>query len=224
MANYISVDDFIKQTTGVSIDYDKAYGVQCVDGIKYFNSLIYGKADFDCGSCNYAYGLWTNYGKNGVEKYFNQHPFSEVKKGDWIIWNKGSKNAPYSHVGMYVSKVNNNVVKIWGEVSNRGFDYNDVDTNGILGVLRPKIYEEDNKIEEYLAPRGDLRLGDNNDKVKAICEWFSKARIDGTYFGRYLEAIVRVYQEEKGEAKVGKPDGGIGSRTLQAMVDDGFKI
>ena len=222
MANYISADNFIKQTKGVSIDYDHVYGVQCVDGIKYFNSLIYGKADFDCGSCGYAYGLWTNYGTNGVEKYFDKYSYSNAKKGDWIVWNHDSKQCPKSHVAMLVEKISDSKVKCWGEASGKGFNYQEIDTNGILGVLRPKIYVD--AIGDYLAPRGYLTKGDNSQKIKDICEWFSKNKVDGTYFGEYLEAIVKVYQKQVGKAKVGDPDGNIGPRTLQAMVDDGFDI
>ena len=109
--NYIAPKDFISRTKGMSVDYDHACGVQCVDGIKYFNSLIYGKADFTCGECGYAYGLWTNYGSNGVEKYFDKSTFAEVQQGDWIIWSWGSKDCPYSHVAMFVEKISDTKVK-----------------------------------------------------------------------------------------------------------------
>lgn len=220
--NNIKPKEFIKNTKGMTIDYDKSCGVQCVDAIKYFNSLIYGKAGFDCGECGYAYGLYSNYGTNGVEKYFDKELFKNVQLGDWIVWNYGSKEAPYSHVGMYVETVNSNHVKIWGQTSGRGFDYNIVDTNGILGILRPKIYSH--SIEIYLEPKGYFGKGDNSEKIKNICEWFSINRIDGTYFGNYLETIVKQYQKEKGKNKVGEADGYIGPRTLSAMVEDGFKI
>lgn len=218
--NEIKPKEFINETKGMTIDYDHACGVQCVDGIKYFNSLIYGKADFDCGNCGYAFGLWTNYGTNGVEKYFKKKKYSEGLIGDWIIWNYGSKQAPYSHVGMLVEKIDSEHVKIWGQVSGRGFNYDTVDTNGILGVLRPNIYD----LEEYLKPNGCFKKGDNSEKILQICEFFSDKRIIGKYFGNYLDAIVKVYQKEKGESKVGKPDGGIGQRTLSAMIEDGYEL
>lgn len=220
--NYISAKDFINRTKGMSVDYDHVYGVQCVDAIKYFNSLIYGKADFDCGECGYAYGLYTNYGTNGVEKYFDKGLFSEAQIGDWVIWNWGSKQAPYSHVGMFVEMIDNNHVKIWGEVSNRGFDYDTVDINGILGTLRPKIYSQD--INTYLAPKGYFGKGDTSYKVEDICKWFSEKRLVGQYFGNYLESIVKTYQKEKGKEKVGDADGYIGPRTLNAMIEDDYKL
>ena len=138
---YISVDEFVNETNGKAYDMDGAYGVQCVDGIKKFNYDVYGKFDFNCGACGYAYGLWTNYGTNGVEKYFDKYPYSEAKKGDWIIWNWGSPEAPKSHVGMFYEIVGDRV-KSYGQNQNgiKAFNFCNVSQEGILGVLRPKIY------------------------------------------------------------------------------------
>lgn len=144
---YISVDNFIKQTNGKAYDFDKSYGVQCVDGIKVFNYMVYGDgADFTCGN-NWAYGLWTCYETNGVKKYFDKYDYKDAKKGDWIIWNKGSKSAPSSHVAMFIEKVNNDLVKCYGQSQNgiKAFNTCNLWSEGILGVLRPKIYEEETK-------------------------------------------------------------------------------
>ena len=156
MANYISPEAFVKETKGNAYDIDHTAGVQCVDGIKKFNVDVYGKYDFNCGSCGYAYGLWTNYGTNGVEKYFNQHPFSEVQEGDWVIWNKGSKDAPKSHVAMFSKKVNSNTIEAYGQNQNgkKYFNFANVNTNGILGVLRPKIYESELQYRAYVEGKG----------------------------------------------------------------------
>lgn len=145
MAKYITPQQFINSTIGKAYDMDGSYGVQCVDGIKKFAYDVYGEYKFDCGACGYAYGLWTNYGTNGVEKYFNKHSFSEARKGDWIIWNWGSKGCAYSHVAMFDSMKTSNVVNSYGESQNgiKAFNMCPIYTDGILGVLRPKIYEEE---------------------------------------------------------------------------------
>ena len=138
---YISVDEFISITNGKAYDLD-GNGVWCVDAIKEFNVLVYGYADFTCGN-NWAYGLWTLYGSNGVEKYFDKYPYSEAKKGDWIIWNWGSQEAPKSHVACFMERVGNGKVKAYGQSQNgiKAFNFANISENGILGVLRPKIYE-----------------------------------------------------------------------------------
>lgn len=137
----ISIDDFIKEVEGKAFDVDKAYGVQCVDGIKKFVEMIYGESNFNCGECGYAYGLYTNYGTNGCSKYFEKLSFDERQRGDWIIWNKDSKEAPKSHVAMFIDDENERV-KVFGQNQNgvKEFNYASVSTDGILGVLRPKVY------------------------------------------------------------------------------------
>lgn len=143
MEKYISVDEFVNTTNGKEYDIDHAFGVQCVDGIKEFNVLVYGKADFTCGN-NWAYGLWTCYGKNGVEKYFDRYEYNEAKKGDWIVWNKGSKEAPNSHVAQFIERLGNGKVNAYGQSQNgiKAFNFANISEDGILGVLRPKIYEQ----------------------------------------------------------------------------------
>lgn len=218
--NEIKPKEFILRTKGMSVDYDHAYGVQCVDAIKYFNSLIYGKADFNCGNVNFAFGLYTNYGSNGVEKYFQKKTYKEAVLGDWVVWNYGSKQCPSSHVAMLVEKISKDKVKCWGEGSGKGFSYQEIDTNGIIGVLRPNIYD----LEEYLKPRGYFKKGDNGDKIKDICKFFAERKLAGNYYGDYLETVVKLFQKQKGESKVGKPDGCIGQKTLSAMIEDGFEL
>jgi len=140
MAKYMTPEEFIKETNGKSYDVDHAYGVQCVDGIAEFTVLTSGSHNFSCGSKGYAYGLWTDYGKNGVEKYFIRLPFKEARLGDWIVWDWGSKSAKKSHVGMFYKNVSNNVVNTYGQNAGKGFHFENAYTDGILGVLRPRIY------------------------------------------------------------------------------------
>ena len=196
MVKFINPDVFIKNTKGKAYDIDKVAGVQCVDGIKKFTLDIYGKYDFNCGSCGYAYGLWTNYGSNGVEKYFTQVPFKEAVKGDWIIWNKGSKDAPTSHVAMYVSS-NSSKVQAYGQNQNgkKAFNTASLSTNGILGVLRCR---------EYIA-HVMYKKGDTNNEVGKIDTLLAK-QIKGNEFGDYTEANVKVYQSKHNLPKTGKVD------------------
>lgn len=196
MVKFINPDTFIKNTKGKAYDIDKVAGVQCVDGIKKFTLDIYGKYDFNCGACGYAYGLWTNYGSNGVEKYFIQVPFKEAVKGDWIIWNKGSKDAPTSHVAMYISS-NSSKVQAYGQNQNgkKAFNTASISTNGILGVLRCR---------EYLA-HIMYKKGDTNNVVGKIDNLLAK-QIKGNEYGDYTESSVKVYQSKHNLPKTGKVD------------------
>lgn len=214
MANYISVDQFVKETNGKAYDIDHTAGTQCVDGIKVFNYKVYGKYDFNCGN-GYAYGLWTNYGSNGVEKYFDKYTYKEAKKGDWIIWNWNSKPAPKSHVAMLYEKLGNKV-KAYGQNQNgiKAFNFANVSTDGILGVLRPKIYVT----EDFLPERGYFTKGDKGDKVKAIDEFFSN-KVRGEFFGDYTVSVVKEFQRQHNLEQ----DGNIGKITLAEMIKEGFK-
>lgn len=212
MANYISVDQFIKETNGKAYDIDHTAGTQCVDGIKVFNYKVYKEIDFNCGN-GYAYGLWTNYGKNGVEKYFDKYEYKNAQKGDWIIWNWGSKPAPKSHVAMLYEKLDKKV-KAYGQNQNgiKAFNFADVRTDGILGVLRPKIYVD------FLPERGYFTKGDKGDKVKAINEFFAN-KVRGEFFLGYSVAMTREFQKQNDL----KPDGNIGPLTLAKMKEQGFE-
>lgn len=186
MAKYISPEEFIKYTKGNAYDVDHYAGSQCVDGIAKFVLDIYGEHNFNCGSCGYAYGLWTNYGTNGVEKYFIQLPLKEAKEGDWIIWNKGSKPAPKSHVAMFYKWVNNNTISAYGQNQNGKayFNFANTSISGVLGVLRPRIYLSTLKYRAYIEDIGWQ-------------EWKYSGEIAGTmHQSKRLEAIQIDYDKE----------------------------
>lgn len=90
---------FVDQYTGRVIDYDGAYGVQCVDGFKVFCEWagIPVKATIN----GWANGYWIY--KNELEfyKWFDYiEDVSQVKNGDWCIWDKGS-SCNLSHIAMF---------------------------------------------------------------------------------------------------------------------------
>lgn len=204
---YISVQEFFKNTNGKAYDIDHAYGVQCVDGIKKFTQDVYGESNFTCGN-GWAYGLWTNYGTNGVEKYFKQYSFNDVKEGDWIIWNKGSKQAPKSHVAMFMKKVNNKTITAYGQnqAGKKEFNLCNVSTDGILGVLRPNIY------------LGYCK-GNYGRDIEIIDEFLSE-KVKGNYFGDYTEACVKVFQRKNELMETGI----INTETLEKMKEQGLKL
>lgn len=208
MAKFITPDTFIKNTKGKKYDIDKVASYQCVDGIKKFTLDIYGKYDFNCGACGFAYGLWTNYGTNGVEKYFDKVPYKNAVKGDWIVWNKGSKDAPKSHVAMYVSG-NSNKVKAYGQNQNgkKYFNMQTLSTNGILGVLRCKEY-----ISHIM-----YKKGDNNKEIGKIDNLLAK-KVKGTLFGDYTLECTKVYQKKNNLPSTGTID----FITYQTMKKEGI--
>ena len=74
------------------------------------------------------------------------------------------------------------------------------------------------EVPSFLPPRGYFTLGDSGENVEKICEYFSN-KVKGNYFGKYLKACVKVFQEENNIEN----DGNIGKITLSKMKEKGFK-
>lgn len=189
----MSIEEFINETNGQAFDMDGQYGVQCVDGIKKFVDMFKGESNFSCGN-GWANGLWLCYGSNGVEKYFNQHPYSEARKGDWIIWNKGSKAAPNSHVGMFIEDMNNGRVRTYGQNQNgiKAFNFCNVEKDGILGVLRLKDLEGDTPTPppgEYpfdgIIKTGSELFSEDGYKYPSNCKADRDCTVQGELNGKY---------------------------------------
>lgn len=123
-----SAMEFVNTYNGSSIDFDKAYGVQCVDGFRVFCQWAFGSS-WATGN-GYADGYWYNRGQH-TDKFIAV-PASEIHDGDWVVWARGSKSHPYSHIAMYYFG------KEFGENQggNRGFCLKDTDFSDALGALR----------------------------------------------------------------------------------------
>lgn len=91
---------FYEKYNGKAIDYDKTYGVQCVDGARLWQDYFLG-ASIPCAG-NYASGYWT-----GNRSWFKSKGCTEItdpsklQNGDLVIWPYGSASHPSSHVAMY---------------------------------------------------------------------------------------------------------------------------
>lgn len=90
--------DFYKEFNGKIIDYDGAYGCQCVDLFRAF--LAWADLPSIPTPNNYADGYYLDFDKLEIKPYFDRigRPF---KNGDWVIWKRGSASHPKSHIAMY---------------------------------------------------------------------------------------------------------------------------
>ena len=66
--------------------------------------------------------------------------------------------------------------------------------------------------------KGYFKQGDKSSEVTKIDAYLCK-KVEGNYFGDYLETCVKVFQNKK---KL-EQDGCIGEVTLKTMIKDGFK-
>ena len=122
---------FYEKYNEKAIDYDSAYGVQCVDGARIWQDYFLG-ASIPCAG-NYASGYWT-----GNRAWFKSKGCTEVtnyknlKNGDLVIWPYGSTSHPSSHVAMYYEG------KEFGQNQgdNRQFRLKSTDFSDMAGAFR----------------------------------------------------------------------------------------
>lgn len=133
-------------------DIDKSYGAQCVDAFKLFTLEQYGIANYNCTN-GWASGLWIYRKDKPYYQHFIEVPLNEMKDGDWVFWNNGSRDCPDSHVAMYFD----GLYFSQNQNGNRAFSLAKISNDGVLGVLRPKIYIEKEKkyinIPEWIEER-----------------------------------------------------------------------
>ncbi len=131
---------FAKERIGKGVDVDGAYGAQCWDLFAYFCRLA-GYPIFNCTKTGYVKDLWTERNTSGILKYFDEVPVNAMKDGDWAIWNN-SKVAPDSHMAMFRKVSGNRVGLFLGQNQNgvQNASQANLSYDGIMGVLRPKVY------------------------------------------------------------------------------------
>lgn len=139
----LSVNQFYKSHVGKAYDVDNSFGPQCVDAFKLFTLEQYGISNYNCTN-GWASGLWIYRKEKPYYNHFVEVPLSEIQNGDWVFWNNGSRDCPDSHVAMYYNG------KYFSQNQNgyRAFTLTNISTQGVLGVLRPKIYIQNDK--EYI--------------------------------------------------------------------------
>lgn len=122
---------FVLKYLGKVIDFDHAYGAQCVDAWKQFCSDI--GVPVKATPNNYADGYWYSRDALGYGNYFTYitNP-TEFKTGDWIVWSQGSKSHPSSHIAMLY----NNLEYSENQGGNGGFTLKETVFSDALGAFR----------------------------------------------------------------------------------------
>jgi len=173
----MTLNTFITKYNGKKLDWDNAYGGQCVDLFRFYvhevldkpqPKPVVGAADF-----------WTNYDidpnlKNNFEKILNT-PVNVPKKGDVMIWSKKAGGG-FGHVGMFIE----------GDVNRfKSFDQNwralnvseptEHNYTNVLGWLRPKEGNNMSDLHAYLGVTTDSeaknKLKEHLGEKDAKCNW-----------------------------------------------------
>lgn len=130
----MTAQQYIDSIMGKHIDYDGAYGAQCVDIIKkYFPDVIGIPA-----IRNNAIDYWTNYPTASFTRISNTPSFVPIK-GDIMIW--GTSVGQYGHIAIVESANVNTFVSTdqnWPYDNGTGVAHRVTHNySGVLGVLRP---------------------------------------------------------------------------------------
>lgn len=133
----ITLDDFIKNYEFKQIDFDKAFGSQCVDVFRQYSKEVLGIKEHT-GPVEGAKDLYLKYDDMKLmQKYFQK--VYTPRKGDVVIFNKTSTNK-YGHVAIVVYATRKTLVVF----EQNGFDqkkgsYINIRTfENVLGFLRGK--------------------------------------------------------------------------------------
>nr|DAK16797.1 MAG TPA: SH3 domain protein [Caudoviricetes sp.] len=131
----MTATEFYNKYNGRGIDIDGAAGVQCVDLFKAFTKDNYGIYNYNCTN-GYANGLWIYRKDKPYYNKFVEVSLNNLQNGDWVFWDKGSKDCKNSHVAMYY----NGSFFGQNQDSRRIACLKNISLNGALGALRPKEY------------------------------------------------------------------------------------
>lgn len=130
--------DFFNKYNSKKIDYDKAYGAQCVDLFRQFNKEVLGITQPK--GVNGAKDFWTNYSSdpnlyNNFNKIANTPSFVP-QFGDVAVWGNGT----YGHIAICTGTGDVNKFESFDQNYPTGSACHYVIHNysGFLGVLRPK--------------------------------------------------------------------------------------
>lgn len=138
----ITLEDFVKKYNGKKVDFDGAFGAQCVDLARQYwkEGLGIPEHTGPCSTTGGAKDLYLDYEKMPIEKkYFTKIPKNKAFiPGDTLIWDSTETNK-YGHVAIYLGKLNNSLIVFEQDgFKQDGAKITIRDKNHILGALRKK--------------------------------------------------------------------------------------
>ena len=138
----LTLEEFVSKYNGKPIDYDKAFGPQCVDLFRQACPDLYGIKEHTgpCTTSGGAKDLFLDYDKMPVEKkYFTRIKTKSPKAGDTVIWDKTDKNE-YGHVAICLGVLGKDTIIVFEQdgFKKDGAKVNIRSKGNMLGVLRKK--------------------------------------------------------------------------------------
>lgn len=140
----MKINEFLNKYTGKKVDFDGAYGAQCVDLFRQYCKDVLEIPH--TGSVNGAKDLYWKYKELPNEvKYFNRFPLSElllgdasIKCGDVAIWDETGSNK-YGHVAIVIDRLPDGLLVFEQDgFAQDGAKFSERKYTNLLGVLRKK--------------------------------------------------------------------------------------
>lgn len=132
----MKLDEFINKYINTKVDFDNAFGAQCVDLFRQYCKDVLNIPH--TGAVEGAKDIFLNYDKLPLEqKYFKKYSTNNPKPADVIIWNE-TKTNKYGHIAIVVSSLSNNKVLVFEQdgFKQDGAKLSIRTTENMLGVLR----------------------------------------------------------------------------------------
>ena len=134
----MTLTHFVKKYNGKKVDFDGAFGAQCVDLFRQYNKEVWGNPH--TGAVEGAKDLILNYDNLPLEqKYLEKIPrYFFPKAGDVAVWGASSSNK-YGHVAIVVYTEDNNLIVFEQDgFKQDGAKLNIRTDDNLLGFLRKK--------------------------------------------------------------------------------------
>ena len=134
--------EFIDKYIGKKVDFDHAYGAQCVDLFRQYAKEVLGIIEHTgpCATTGGAIDLFQDYEQMPVEKkYFTRSIQKNWKSGDILIWGPTDKNK-YGHVAILIAVFDNSKFLVFEQngITQAGAEVKVRDRTNLLGYLRKR--------------------------------------------------------------------------------------
>lgn len=135
----MKIDDWIMATVGKKVDFDGAFGAQCVDLFRDYNKRVFGNPH--TGAVEGAKDLYLNYEKMPEEKKYYKRLGKSAKlvTGDVLVFGATQSNK-YGHVAIYIGEVLDSMLLVYEQdgFKQDGARFKIRSRENLLGVLRNK--------------------------------------------------------------------------------------
>lgn len=137
----MSFEEFIIKYNGKKVDFDGAFGAQCVDLFRQYNKEVWENPH--TGAVDGAKDLVVNYERMPLEQRFlSLFPVNRdlVRAGDVAVWNATEKNK-YGHVAIVVGFLGDGSLIVFEQdgFKQDGAKLNVRSIKNLLGFLRKKM-------------------------------------------------------------------------------------